>query len=121
MCAREPHFLPFASPVKPTRTATTRETTNAASGPDEAQRRRLNDALRVQGRGGVVTISISLAIAGEEIIEAALRAVASSQGDGDAGATESEVGLLRWQITDSGDASPRVMAVWLAGEEDDRP
>lgn len=49
----------------------------AASAADRAGRRYLNDQLRIKGRGGVVTVSLSLVAAGEDALVHVLQAIGS--------------------------------------------
>lgn len=97
------------------------EVKNAASGPCPAHGRRLNDELRVHGRGGIVSVSLSIAAAGEKAIICALLAVAQTaidgSDDGSAGTAVAKIGNVHWAIT-SATAGPVTMTVWLAGEVD---
>ena len=100
-----------------------RQTTNAARDPDNARRRRSNDELRVYGRGGIVTVSLAIASAGEEVIVQATQAVARAavveNDDASRGTADATFGSLNWSIL-TADGRLRVLAIWLSGEFTDR-
>lgn len=93
----------------------TRKAQNAAIEPDKARRRRLNDELRVHGRGGVITVSISIASGGDEAIVIALKAAAASalhaDQEGSSGMVLSQIGPVRWSIMTA--KGVRILAIWL--------
>lgn len=95
------------------------QTEKPTSGPDKAGTRRLNDQLRRKGRGGVVTVSLSIAAAGEDAIAEVLAAVAAAaipneMVTGDTGHVMTRFGRVFWSIVKARGA--RILTVWHSAD-----